>query len=185
MKYLFFDTETTGIEDDARIVQLAAVVCNEQGETLETYNAIVCPEGFLIPARAAGIHGITTEIAKREGLLLSDVLDAFLKLSVNVDVLVAHNMNFDFAKVVHELRRKQRYQQIEAFSKIPKFCTMQSTIDFVAVGWNSYYQSYKWPKLQELHFKLFNCHFKGEHDALADVNATVKCFFELHKRQVL
>lgn len=41
--------------------------------------------------------------------------------------------------------------------------------------------NYKWPKLIELHNHLFGCDFEGAHDALDDVKATVKCFFELKK----
>ena len=43
---------------------------------------------------------------------------------------------------------------------------------------------YKWPKLTELHQHLFNEDFEGAHDALADVMATVKCYFNLIKQGV-
>ncbi len=40
---------------------------------------------------------------------------------------------------------------------------------------------YKWPKLEELHNFLFKEGFDGAHDALNDVMATSKCYFEMNK----
>jgi DNA polymerase III subunit epsilon len=44
---------------------------------------------------------------------------------------------------------------------------------------------YKWPSLQELHLKLFNEQFKGAHQALADVRACARCYFELKRLNVV
>lgn len=46
-------------------------------------------------------------------------------------------------------------------------------------------QGYKWPKLIELHEKLFGETFVDAHDARVDVKACARCFFELKKRNVL
>jgi len=43
----------------------------------------------------------------------------------------------------------------------------------------------KFPTLEELHTVLFGENFQGAHDALADVRATAKCFFELLRRNVI
>jgi len=40
---------------------------------------------------------------------------------------------------------------------------------------------YKWPKLQELHNHLFGESFEEAHNAMADIEATKKCFIELVK----
>lgn len=40
---------------------------------------------------------------------------------------------------------------------------------------------FKWPKLSELHYKLFGFDFKEAHDASVDINATEKCFWEMRK----
>lgn len=37
-------------------------------------------------------------------------------------------------------------------------------------------KGYKWPKLQELHNRLFNYNYTVEHNAENDVEATAKCF---------
>ena len=41
------------------------------------------------------------------------------------------------------------------------------------------------PKLQELHRKLFGCDFDNAHDALSDIRATEKCFWEMRKRKLI
>ena len=44
---------------------------------------------------------------------------------------------------------------------------------------------YKWPKLSELHYKLFGIGFEEAHNAAVDINATAKCFWEMKKIGVL
>jgi DNA polymerase-3 subunit epsilon len=44
---------------------------------------------------------------------------------------------------------------------------------------------YKWPKLEELHYKLFNTTFTGAHNAAMDIEMTAKCFWELRRRGVM
>ena len=57
---------------------------------------------------------------------------------------------------------------------------MMSNVEFVGAI-NKWGKPGKWPKLEELHIKLFGCNFEGAHDALDDVRATAKCFFELKR----
>ena len=47
------------------------------------------------------------------------------------------------------------------------------------------YKNYKWPKLEELHRILFKEEFDGAHDAMGDVKAMVRCFFELDRLGVI
>lgn len=44
------------------------------------------------------------------------------------------------------------------------------------------FTEYKWPSLQELHCALFGANFEDAHDALADVLACRKCYYELQSR---
>lgn len=59
------------------------------------------------------------------------------------------------------------------------FCTMRSTTEVTKIGYNPKYKSYKWPKLEELHRVLFGEPITGAHNAMVDVQATLRCFFEL------
>jgi DNA polymerase III epsilon subunit-like protein len=44
---------------------------------------------------------------------------------------------------------------------------------------------YKWPKLDELHRHLFGRGMGAAHNALVDVEACARCFFELQRRGVI
>jgi hypothetical protein len=59
---------------------------------------------------------------------------------------------------------------------------MEASTDFCKI--QGYY-GYKWPKLSELHIKLFGEDFDGAHDALADIEATARCFWEMRKLKLI
>lgn len=42
---------------------------------------------------------------------------------------------------------------------------------------------YKYPKLNELYYKLFHRNFENAHNAFSDVLATIECFKELKKKR--
>ena len=106
MSLLFFDTETTGVPRNykapasdlknwPRLVQIAWLLADEDGAEIESAEDIVKPEGFTIPADAAKIHGITTEMALRDGANISVVLAGIVSSLSKVSQLVAHNIDFD------------------------------------------------------------------------------------------
>lgn len=189
--YLFFDTETTGLPrnwtapiDDLdnwpRLVQMAWILFDEQGMEITAENYIIRPEGFVIPREASLIHGITTERAREEGEDLKNVLLQFKETIEESKVIIAHNISFDEKIIGAEFLRNNIYNPIEEKQKI---CTMQSSVDFCAI--TSKKHGYKWPKLSELHYKLFEDYFDDAHDAEMDIRITAKCFWELRKRAVI
>lgn len=184
--YLFFDTETTGLPKNwkapvtdlnnwPRLVQLAFLLFDKEGNKISGKNYVIKPDGFLIPNDAVRIHGITTEKATQEGKSLSFVLQEFMSLINQAHFLVAHNMSFDEKIVGAEFLRSGMSNYLTTKEKI---CTMERTTTFCAID-GPY--GYKWPKLSELHFKLFKTHFEEAHNALVDIEATAKCFWELKK----
>lgn len=188
--YLFFDTETTGLprswqapvtalDNWPRLVQLAWLACDAEGGVLASFSGIIKPEGFTIPVDASRVHGITTERALKEGRDLGAVLREFKAQLDLAQCLVAHNMSFDEKIMGAELLRN-KLPDIPAAK--PKICTMHSTTEYCAIPGP---RGYKWPKLTELHHKLFGCDFDGAHDASADVAATAKCFWELRRRGII
>lgn len=188
--YLFFDTETTGLprnfkapasdlDNWSRLVQLAFVVTNDEGKIIRKRDYIIKPSGFEIPKEASDIHRITTEIAEDRGIILEDALVLMFFNLKKVTHIVAHNMNFDEKIIEAECIR---CKMPEMFKGKEKICTMLSTINFCAISGN---YGFKYPKLQELHEKLFGCQFEEAHNARADIEATVKCFFELKKRGLI
>jgi DNA polymerase III epsilon subunit-like protein len=184
--YLFFDTETTGLPKNwkapvsdlnnwPRLVQLAFLHYDENGNKIDGREYIIRPEGFTIPAEASRIHGITTEKAEREGHDLKVVLKEFYDYVGQAEYLVAHNMSFDEKILGAELLRNGMPNCI--LSKM-KICTMQGSTDFCRIE-GPY--GYKWPKLSELHYKLFGTGFDEAHNAAVDIHATAKCFWELKR----
>ena len=70
-------------------------------------------------------------------------------------------------------------------NKPTKICTKEVSTDFCQIPNQNGFASFKWPKLEELHRKLFEVDFEGAHDALNDVMACAKCFFELKRLEVI
>lgn len=187
---LFFDTETTGLPRNwkapvndlsnwPRLVQLAWLEYDQRGELIESKNFIIQPEGYVIPSRSSDIHGITHSRAVRKGVPLSPVLQDFNKAVARSELLVAHNMSFDEKIVGAELLRTGIATPL--FRK-ERFCTMKATTAFCAIPGK---YGYKWPTLSELHIKLFDHDFDEAHNAAMDIEATARCFWELHRNSVI
>jgi DNA polymerase III subunit epsilon len=188
--YLFFDTETTGIPKNykapvsdlnnwPRLVQIAWLVVDENGAEKSSAEYIVKPDGFTIPADAAKVHGITTEIAHGRGVDIKNVLDAIAEDIYSAGVVIAHNMAFDEKILGAELLRAGYANYLDAKTRR---CTMQSATDFCRLPGR---YGFKWPTLNELHLKLFRESFSGAHQALVDVRACAKCFFELKRLKIM
>ena len=184
--YLFFDTETTGLPINwkapvtdlnnwPRLVQLAYLLYDQNGNKIAEKNFIIKPQGFIIPKEASEIHRISTEKANKEGIELKEVLDDFQNAINQVECLVAHNMSFDEKIIRAEFLRNMMDDSIMAKKKI---CTMESATNFCALK-GPY--GYKWPKLSELYYKLFQTDFEEAHNATFDILATAKCFWELKR----
>jgi len=184
--YLFFDTETTGlprnwkapvtdVKNWPRMVQLAYLAYDNNGQFMTSGDFIIKPNGFIIPQDASIVHGITTERALREGQPLIHVLQEFSRLVNQASCLVAHNMSFDEKIVGAEFIRSNMPDIVSTKRKI---CTKVKSTDFCAID-GPY--GYKWPKLSELYYKLFRTHFEEAHNAAADIQATAKCFWELKR----
>ena len=190
-KYLFFDTETTGIPKDykapctntdnwPRLIQLGWLLTDAEGRILSDGNHIVRPDGFEIPKAASDVHGITTEFALENGKPLLDVIFAFGADLNQAECVIGHNLDYDLHIVGAEYVRLG-YDSRIMFAR-PTLCTMQATIQYCNIPGRF---GPKWPKLMELYTKLFGQEFDGAHDAMADIVATKECFFELIRRGVV
>ena len=188
--YLFFDTETTGLPVDynapssnlsnwPRMVQLSWIITDGSGKELRTGDYIIKPKGFTIPLTASSLNGITTERANKDGFDLEIVLSLFLADLNLSKVIVGHNIDFDKKIVGAELIRTGKEDIIASKKSI---CTMKESVSFCKLPGR---YGFKYPTLQDLHFKLFGCSFDGAHDSANDVSATVKCFWKMKSLGVL
>lgn len=186
--YLFFDTETTGVpknykaapkevENWPRVIQLAWAFYSADEKLIASECNLIYPNGWEVPNEKFWLdHGYSTEKSKASGIRIETALDSFISVINESNYLVAHNMNFDLPIVQAEMIRAK----MSAASKPSKYCTMMTTGNICKIPGRN--KGYKWPKLEELYYFLFNEGFDGAHDALNDVNATARCFFELKRR---
>ena len=186
--YLFFDTETTCLPknyqaplDDfsnlPRIVQIAWSLYDFHGNHWESNSYIIKPDGFVIPDEVAKIHRITQARALQEGVDLKKALEHFIRDANLATYLVAHNFDFDESIIGSELLRTKLNSPFPLANKI---CTMKKTADVCQIPNGR--GGYKWPNLTELYQHLFQTSFPEAHDALVDVGACAKSFFELKRR---
>ena len=187
-KVLVFDVETNGLpkkykapmtdlDNWPRVAQMAWGVHDlETGETVFK-DSMVYPDGWEIPKEDFFIkNNMSTERCMEEGVELSHVLEEFIDDINQCDLLVAHNMTYDYNVVGSEMIRLG----LKAKKKLPQYCTKDETTNLLKLP--GQYGGYKWPKLEELHQFLFGKDFEGAHDALFDVKATLSCFQELNNR---
>ncbi len=188
--YLFFDTETTGLPRNykapasdlnnwPRMIQIAWILSDANGNRIESDDFIIKPENFSIPIEASRIHGISTERAIDEGKDLKKVLTIFNELIDETQYVVAHNISFDEKILGAEFIRQKIANN---YNRKKKICTMHSSTDFCKIPG---YYGFKWPKLSELHIKLFGEDFEDAHDASVDIKATERCFWEMKKLGLL
>ena len=108
MKFLVFDTETTGLPKDRNatplqywlypyIVQFSWLVFDDKEMRITNINnhVVKLPDGVTIPEEASKIHGITNEIMMESGEDIRIVLDSFNEAVKNSQIIVAHNIKFD------------------------------------------------------------------------------------------
>jgi len=187
MKTLVFDTETSGLPSSyrasfsdihvwPRIVEIAWIVFDINLAPVSSSSFIVRPDDFQISPGASSVHGITTEMAKEKGSPLRYVLACLAEDLSDIDLLVAHNIDFDFPVVNCEFLRANMPSTLGVKQK---YCTMKSSTELCNIPGK---YGAKWPKLEELYKFLFTRSFNEAHRAMHDVQATSECYLELRRR---
>ncbi|NNK12359.1 MAG: 3'-5' exonuclease, partial [Flavobacteriaceae bacterium] len=185
--YLIFDTETTGlpkrwnapvtdVDNWPRCVQLAWQLHDEMGNLLEQQDFLIKPEGFDIPYDAEQIHGISTLLAEKEGIALSDALELFKEALGKTRFLVGQNVGFDINITGAEFHRAGIETELLNLPVLDTCTEKTAQLCQIPGGRGG---KFKLPTLTELHEFLFQEPFSEAHNAAADVEATSRCFFEL------
>lgn len=194
---LIYDTETTGFVNtreppshpsQPKLVQLACLLYEEDGTEVQSVSLIVKPDGWTIPPDAAKVHGITTEMAMKQGVPLRVALACFTNLRAVSSLIGAHNFEFD------DLVMKAALAQVKAIPSHPgpkeNVCTMRASTDYCKLPGSARMKAagmdgFKPPKLEELYSMLFKKSLANTHNALADARGCAECYFELKKRKVI
>lgn len=189
MKIFVFDTETTwfinkketDLEKQPKIIQFAWILWelkNGKFQELERVDILINPK-IPIPYGSSQVHHIY-DIDVKNSPSIEEEIDKIMKYINEPDVIIWHNIEYDESMVKLELKRLNR-----EFEYKPKqiICTMKNSVEFCAIQWN--WERFKYPKLWELHKKLFWEYFTWAHDALTDVEATLRCFVDLVEKKVI
>ncbi|MGW7283975.1 exonuclease domain-containing protein [Streptomyces sp. NPDC054847] len=162
------DTETTGLEDDARIVDIAIV--NGAGDVL--MDTLVNP-GEPIPADATSIHGITDTMTATAPTF-SSILDQ-LTAALDGRRCLIYNRPYDVARLRHELTIHYRQEQhpdpeesADAWLDAMQFeDAMIPYSDWVG-DWSDYWGNNTWQPL-----------YGGDHRAVGDCRAVLERLREM------
>jgi len=209
MHVLVFDTETTGlpktkiINPDTlhlwpHIVQLSFVIYDTETNTIvESKDYIIkVDKSVIIEDESTKIHGITNEISKVKGIPIEDAFNEFFYYLRSANKLVGHNVSFDINMIKIELLRIIYLHKYKASKmKITEIktnlhyltnyknvvCTLQESIELCDIKViDKYGKTYtKWPRLLELHQKLFQTTPNNLHNSFNDILVTLRCYVKM------
>ena len=211
MRILVFDTETSGLPPKEffnkvsltsinmwpYIVQLSYVVYDTQINDIDnlTDNIIKVPKHINLDGDSERIHGITNVICENRGISILNALIEFNNVCNSVDMIVAHNIDFDINMLKAEWYRlisqsnvtRKITQQYDIFGQIlhhkKQLCTLKENItrcNIQAISKNTGKPYVKWPTLDELHQHLFQSSVQNLHNALVDVVVCLRCFYKIY-----
>ena len=171
MQYIAFDFETSGLPkgrkpvtqetlgqyDTCRAVSLSAARFSSKGRLIDTFDAMVYPEGFEISPGSVAIHGITEEMAKSKGRPFLQVFADFMTfIGPRTKTLVAHNAKFDMSVLRSEMLRHGI--DLSLIEDLNFRCTLEL-----------YRERFLKPiRLGVLYEEIFGEQFENAHNSLAD-----------------
>ena len=162
--FVVFDTETTGVDREAEIVQFSAM--DKDGK--EIMNTKIRPVKATAWPEAQKIHGISPEDVKDAPTLAE--IPEIEKIASEYELLVGYNVPFDIRMLVQN--------GIEVTGRRPSFDIMRAFAPIYG-QWNEQKRSYRWQKLQHC-AAYYGYAGDGWHDAMADVRATLFCFEQMN-----
>lgn len=159
---IYLDTETTGLDFDAEIVEVAVI--NAQGEVI--LNTLIKP-GNPIPADAQRVHGITNDMvaeAPRFDVVWHSQLQRVLagsRLQYDQQICI-----YSAAYDTRLIRQSLKQYGVEVIGLKSAACVMELYAEFYG-EWNDYRGNYKW---QRLDTAIAQCglHVRPGHRALVD-----------------
>lgn len=209
-KIMILDTETSGLPEtisfgkwydpkmhlekyrNSRLIELGYKIMeldeNEHKE-LKRISMLVKPIDFAIENEH--IHGITHELAMKEGIDRDLVLNKLYEDMWGVNKIVGHNIDFDINVILAECYRSKNNLINEM---LPQYLNITPRIDTMKIGLNLIRfkipneikpfvktDFVKSPRLSELYTLLYGEVKKQDHRALSDVDMCYDCYVELRK----
>lgn len=153
---VYLDTETTGLDERAEIVEIAVI--DSAGRTL--LDTLIRPDGY-IPLEVVRIHGITDAMV-RDAPRWRDVYHEVLQITRDRTVVV-YNAEFD-QRLVNQMNRRAGFLRLTDSWQ----CAMRQYGAYTTV-WHERYGNYRFHKLDDA-LSAFG-HRPGGHRACSDAHA--------------
>ncbi|MDD2291163.1 MAG: 3'-5' exonuclease [Aliarcobacter sp.] len=159
--YVLFDTETTGNQDDDKIIQFGAMIVDQKGK-VEAFDEL-CSTDVAIKLEAMEVHNITPELlVGKPKAVETNFYKKLEELNSNENYLIAHNISFDMGMIKKEGFVNQ-YQLIDTlrcakhlFPELP-----YHRLQYIRYALELY-------KVEEIEATKHNITIKA-HDAIGDV----------------
>ena len=159
--YVLFDTETTGNQEEDRVIQFGAMVVDKSGK-VEAFDEL-CSTDVAIKLEAMEVHNITPNLlVGKLKAIETNFYKKLEELNSNENFLIAHNISFDLAMINKEGFVNQ-YQLIDTlrcakhlFPELP-----YHRLQYIRYALELY-------KVEELEASKHNITIKA-HDAIGDV----------------
>jgi DNA polymerase-3 subunit epsilon len=174
-----FDTETTGTDtEECRIVTaFIGMMDPTTGNLGETFSWLINP-GVDIPEGASDVHGISNEVAQRDGMdpkvAIAEIVAVLTRLIDQGTPITAYNARFDLTLTDREYRRHHGKPFLENTDRI-------TVIDPYVI--DKQVDKYrKGPRKLVTTAANYGITFDGAHEAEADATATGRLALEVMKK---
>ena len=159
--YVLFDTETTGNQDDDKVIQFGAMIVDQKGK-VEAFDEL-CSTDVAIKLEAMEVHNITPDLLNgKPKAIETNFYKKLEELNSNENFLIAHNISFDMGMIKKEGFVNQ-YQLIDtlrcAKHLFPELAYHR--LQYIRYALELY-------KIEELEAAKHNITIKA-HDAIGDV----------------
>lgn len=192
MNINIFDTETTGLPiykepsehpDQPHLVEIAATLWDEAGAAVDSFSAIVKPDGWVITPELTLIHGISHEMAMDTGIAEKEALEGFLAIHVRAGLRVAHNCSFDDRIIRIAMKRYMGDEAADLFRAGQSYCTALKSKPILNLPATEAMKKtnfkVKTPNLAEAYRHFTGEDLAGAHRALTDANACARIYFAM------
>ena len=99
--YVLFDTETTGNQEDDKVIQFGAMIVDQKGK-VEAFDEL-CSSDVEIKIEAMEVHNITPDLLiGKPKAVETNFYQKLEELNTNENFLIAHNIPFDMGMIKKE-----------------------------------------------------------------------------------